>query len=171
MTSRFLADNRWLLKLCSDVARFVGLLALLGTVLLIAVLIVGPAMGAMDASALAKSRSQLVLALPAIAFYGVFALIFSEFLLYLLAGEGEPKWILRHGSKIIYAYVLYFIAMTLHVALHMESTGEPNRMDFQHILPLSLLIASSVLKALIWIGIGVALQKVVPIIRESKTLV
>ena len=171
MTSRFLADNRWLLKLCSDVARFVGLLALLGTIVLLAVFIVGPRMGAMDARLLEKSRDQLVLMLPAIAFYGVLALIFSEFLSYLLAGGSEPKWILRHGSKIIYVYVLYLIVMTVYLALQPANAGEPNRMDFQRVLPLSLLIASTAMKALIWIGIGVALQKVVPILRESKTLV
>ena len=40
MGSRFLAENRWLLKLCAGVARFCGLLALLGTGVLIAVMVV-----------------------------------------------------------------------------------------------------------------------------------
>jgi len=86
VTSKFLGDNRWLPKLSSEAARFIGLLALLGTGTLLA----------------------------------------------------------------------------LSVALG-RTTGES-------ILVLSLPVASTVVKALIWIGIGIVLQKVVPIIRESKIL-
>jgi hypothetical protein len=169
MASRFLIDNRWLLKLCSDVARFVGLLALLGTGVLLALFV---ALGRMTGeSTPAEARSQLVAMLPAIAFYGFFALIFAEFLSYLLAGEGEPKWILRHGSKVIYAYVLYLIAATVYVALRTPSTAHAAGIDSRHVLTLSLLVASTAVKALLWIGIAITLQKVVPIIRESKTLI
>ncbi len=169
MTSKFLVDNRWLLKLCSGVARFFGLLALLGTGVLLTLFIAVE--GITGESTPAEARSQLVAMLPAIAFYGFFALIFAEFLSYLLAGEGEPKWVLRHGSKIIYAYVLYLIAATVYVALRAPNTAHATGIDFRHVLTLSLLVASTAVKALIWIGIGIVLQRVVPIIRESKTLV
>lgn len=169
MTSKFLADNRWLLKLCSEAARFCGLLALFGTGVLVALFIVMKM--AMGESMLERSLDQLVTTVPAIAFYGFLALIFAEFITYLLAGEGEPKWILRHGSKVIYAYVLYFIAATIHAALHTPATAGPERTDFHGVFLLSLLIVSTGVKTLIFIGIGIVLQKVVPIIRESKTLV
>jgi hypothetical protein len=172
MKSRFLAENRWLLKLCSDAARFVGLLALLGTGVLVALIVVlGPMTGSTGAGALEKSRDQLLTTAPTLAFYGFLALVFAEFISYLLADGGEPKWILRHGNKIIYAYILYFVVMTVYVAQRTPGTEELRGIDIHHVLNLSLLIASTGVKVLIWIGIGIVLQKVVPIIRESKTLV
>ena len=119
----------------------------------------------------AESRHQLLTTLPTIAFYGFFALIFAEFISYLLAGEGEPKWILRRGSTIIYAYVLYSLAATIYVTLETPNTAGLERIDFRHVFSLSLLIVSTAVKTLIWIGVGILLHKVVPIIRESKTLV
>jgi len=169
MTSKFLIDNRWLLRLCSEVARFCGLLALLGTGVLLALFVAVARMT--GESVPAESRNQLVAMLPAIAFYGFFALVFAEFLSYLLAGAGEPKWILRHGSKVIYAYVLYVIAATIYTALQTPNTAGLERIDFSRIFSLSLLIVSTAVKVLIWIGIAITLQRVVPIIRESKTLV
>jgi hypothetical protein len=169
MTSKFLIDNRWLLKLCSEAARFCGLLALFGTGVLVTLFVV---MGMMMGESMPEqSRDQLIATVPTIAFYGFLALIFAEFISYLLAGEGEPKWILRHGSKVIYAYVVYFIAATVHMVLQTPNTGGLERTDLQHIFSLSLLVVSTGVKTLIWIGIGILLQKVVPIIRESKTLV
>lgn len=171
MKSRFLTENRWLLKLCSEAARFVGLLALLGTGVLMAMLVVGQMSGAMDSNVLEKSRDQLLTMAPTIAFYGFLALAFAELISYLLASEGEPKWILRHGNKVIYAYILYFIVGTIYVALRTPNTEELRGIDFHGVLNLLLLIASTGVKVLIWIGIALVLQKVVPIIRESKTLV
>ena len=171
MKSRFLAENRWLLKLCSEAARFVGLLALLVPAVLFAVFAVGEMSGAMGPNVLAKSLDQFLTTALGIAFYGFLALAFSEFIAYLLAGEGEPKWILRHGNKVIYAYILYTIVMTIYVALQTPNTEALRGIGSHRVLNLSLLIASTGVKALIWIGIALVLQKVVPIIRESKTLV
>ncbi len=172
MTSEFLHENRWLLRLCSNAARFIGLFALLGTgVLIVLIIVLGHMAGSSGAGALEKSRDQVLTTAPTIAFYGFLALVFAEFISYLLADAGEPKWILRHGSKVIYAYVLYVIVMTIHIALRTSNTTEPEPIDLHRILSLSLLIASTGVKVLIWIGIALVLQKVVPIVRESKTLV
>jgi len=171
MTSKFLHENRWLLKLCSDAARFIGLLALLGTgVLIVLIIVLGHMAGSSGTGALEKSRDQVLTTAPTIAFYGFLALAFAEFISYLLASEGEPKWILRHGNKVIYAYILYFVVGTIYIALRTPNTEELRGIDFHGVLNLSLLIASTGVKVLIWIGIALVLQKVVPIIRESKTL-
>jgi len=170
MKSRFVTENRWLLKLCSEAARFVGLLALLGPTVLIAVFAVAEMSGAMGPMP-PLARNQLLSAAPMIAFYGFIALVFAEFIAYLLASEGEPKWILRHGNKVIYAYILYFIVMTIHVALRTPNTGGSRGMDSYPALKLLLLIASTGVNVLIWVGIALVLKKVIPIIRESKTLV
>lgn len=171
MKSRFLAENRWLLKLCSDVARFVGLLALLGPAVLIGVVVVVQMSAAMGSNTLGKSLSLLLASALMLAFYGFIALVFSEFIRYLLAEEGEPKWVLRHGSKIIYAYIPYCIGMTIYMAHRTANAQALRGTEFYSAMNLSLLIASTTVRVMIWVGIALALQKVVPIIRESKTLV
>lgn len=171
MKSRFLAENRWLLKLCSEVARFAGLLALLGPAVVIAVLVVGEMSGAVGSNVVGKSLPLLVATALMIAFYGFLALVFSEFIRYLLAEEGEPTWILRYGSKVIYAYIPYCIGMTIYMADRTANAQTLRGTEFYSVMHLSLLIASTAVKVLIWVGIALVLQKVVPIIRESKTLV
>ena len=173
MGSRFLTENRWLLKLCAEVARFCGLLALLGTGVLVAVTVVVQIMfGSEGSGAAAKSYIHLWAMTPTIVFYGFLALILAEFISYLLADQGEPKWILRHGDKIIYAYVLYFIVMSV-IGMAPQITGvkSPSGTGLHGVLPVALFVTSSVVKALIWVGIAIVLRKIVPIIRESKTLV
>jgi hypothetical protein len=170
MKSRFLAENRWLLTLCAGAARFVGLLALSAPVVLIALFAVAWVSGAMGR--MPKSAyGQILCTLPMIAFYGFLALVFSEFISYLLAEEGEPKWILRHGSKVIYAYIPYSIAMTIYMVHRTANAGALRATEFYSVMNLSLLIVSTAVRLLIWVGIALVLQKVVPIIRESKTLV
>ncbi|MEN6578720.1 MAG: hypothetical protein ABFD90_20410 [Phycisphaerales bacterium] len=169
MKSRFLAENRWLLRLCSNAARFVGLLALLGTGTLLALIVVVAKMSGSIGTW--ETLRDPLLAAPLILFYGFLALVFAEFISYLLADEGEPRWILRHGDKVIYAYIVYSLVMTVQVALRTSNTPEAGGIDYHSVLNLSLLIVGSVVQVLIWVGIGIVLHKVVPIIRESKTLV
>jgi hypothetical protein len=172
MGSRFLIENRWLLKLCSDVARFCGLLALLGTGVLVAVTVVVLTMfGSEGSDAAAKSFTRLLTMIPPILFYGFLALILAEFISYLLAEQGEPKWILRQGDTIIYAYVLYSLAVFIYTAPQAASMEGASGMAFHRVFGLVLFVASGVARVLIWVGIAIVLRKVVPIIRESKTLV
>jgi len=174
MKSKFLTENRGLLRLCSGVARFCGLFALLGTAVLIAVMVVVMVADSGRHDAVAQSRTQLVMMVPHIVFHGLAALILAEFITYLLAEQGEPKWILRHGDKIIYGYILYAIANWVFYAA--QSPGVERAisggMSFRDgPLPLALAIAFILVRTLIWIGIAIVLRKIIPIIRESKTLV
>lgn len=174
MRSRFLTENRWLLKLCAGVARFCGLLALFGTGVLLAVTVIVAMQERADLSTMAWRDLALVKA-PPILFYGCLSLILAEFLSYLLAEQGEPKWLLRHGDKVICAYILYFLYLTVAPAIALAqqtaSAGSLSGIDLHNILYSAFLVLSGVMQSLIWIGIAVVLRKVVPIIRESKTLV
>jgi hypothetical protein len=171
MGSRFLTENRWLLKLCAGVARFCGLLLLFGTGVLIAVVIVLMISERADLHTMVRRLDQFWTATPTLLFYGFLSLIFAEFISYLLAEQGEPKWILRHGDKIIYVYVPYSIVVSIQVFLPFANREEPSGMSFYHMLEVAFLAASDVMRILMWIGIAIMLRKLVPIIRESKTLV
>jgi hypothetical protein len=171
MGSRFLIENRWLLELCSGVARFCGLFALLGTGVLVAVMVVLTKFDSGGSDAMTKSHIQFLSMMPTIVFYGLLALILAEFMSYLLAEQGEPKWILRQGDKIIYAYVLYSLAMFIYTAPQAASMEGASGMDFHRVFGFVLFVVSGVVRVLIWVGIAIVLRKVVPIIRESKTLV
>jgi hypothetical protein len=173
MRSEFLTKNKGLLRFCAGVARFCGLFALLGTAVLTAVMIVVTVADSGRHDAVAQSRTQLVMMVPHIVFYGLAALILAEFITYLLAEQGEPKWILRHGDKIIYGYILYVIASWVFYAAHSQGSGATvgGVPFYDNPLHLALAIAFILVRALIWIGLAIVLRKIVPIIRESKTLV
>jgi len=174
MRSKFLTKNTGLLRLCAGVARFCGLFALLGTAVLTAVMIVLTVADSGRHDAVHQSPTQLVMTVPHIVFYGLAALILAEFIAYLLAEQGEPKWILRHGDKIIYGYILYVVANWVFYAACSQGVergiagGAPFR---DSPLLLALAIASLLVRTLIWIGIAIVLRRIVPILRESKTLV
>lgn len=171
MKSNFLNQNRRLLVLCSNVARFCGLLALLGSGVLIAIPVVGVISGAMDPKKAMETLTELLSKIPAIAFYGFLALIIAEFISYLLTSEEEAKWILKHGDKIIYVYVLYYTIVSVFIGLQPGSAKELSVIGFRRILDLSFFGTAIVMRVLIWVGIAITLRKIVPIIKESKTLV
>ncbi|MBN2130323.1 MAG: hypothetical protein JW741_12545 [Sedimentisphaerales bacterium] len=171
MESRFLTENRTLLRLCAGAARFCGLSGLGAIGVLVALLLVltlsaGPGIGAAG-----PWRVDLLTKLPLIAFCSFVALVFAEFISFLLADEGEPKWLLRHGDKIIYAYVLYFIVVSIQVALQTPAAAEVPGVGLSRVFRWVFVGASVALHALIWLGIALVLRKVVSIVRESKTLV
>jgi len=171
MKSRFLTENRALLRLCAGAARFCGLFGLGATGVLVALLLVLTMSGAPGIGAAGIWHVELLTKLPLIAFYSFVALVLAEFISFLLAGEGEPKWILRHGDKIIYAYVVYFIVVSIQVALQTRAAAEVPGVSFSHVLRWVFVGASVALHALIWLGIALVLRKLVPMIKESKTLV
>lgn len=174
MKSRFLTENRGLLRLCAGAARFCGLFALLGTGVLVAVMVVVIVSDARGLDAVEQSRAQLQSAIPHIVFYGFVALILAEFISYLLAEQGEPKWILRHGDKIIFAYVVYATVMSILAVAGLREVdreiGTGASLRDAH-LWLAFAIVALIVRMLIWIGIAIVLRKIVPIVRESKTLI
>jgi len=174
MKSKFLTENRGLLRLCAGVARFCGLFALLGTAVLIAVMIALTVADSGRHDEVIEPWTQLAMMVPHIIFHGLAALILAEFIAYLLAEQGEPKWILRHGDKIIYGYILYVIASWVFYAACSQGVvrGIAGGVSFRdNPLHLALAIAFILVRALIWIGLAIVLRKIVPIIRGSKTLV
>ena len=171
MKRNFLTENRRLLQLSSNIARFYGLLALLGTGVLIVTLLIAVTSGAMDASVMVMMRTELFPKVPIIVFYGFAALIIADFMSFLVTSEDEPKWILKHGDKIIYVYVLYCIIGAVFRIMPSGRTEELLVLNFSRILDLTFFGLRTAARVLIWVGIAITLRKIVPIIKESKTLV
>lgn len=169
MRSSLVSENRRSLKLCSGAARFYGLFLLSMSGVLVAVSVVMMVSGMMGAETPRRWFDlQCCSRLLTIAFGGILALVLAEFISYVLEGEGEPKWILRNGDKIVYAYVLFFAVMSILTVFHTLHTFQSGSWDF---IPVMLVALAGVTQPLILIGIAITLKRVLPIIRESKLLV
>jgi hypothetical protein len=168
MKSGFLNENRRFLKLCSRMARLYGVLCLIVAGGIVVLLIVGLVSDS-PVAGFTLTRTQISWALPRVTFHGLLALLAAEFIGYLLAGGGEPRWLLRHGAKIIYAYAVSLVVMSVYTHLYIVSDATARGLArFGHGVFGILFTAAA---ALMWIGIGITLHKVIPIIKESKTLV
>jgi len=173
--NEFIEKNRRFLKFCSDMARFYGLLLLGSTGIIVAIFVILVISCSMEPEMLRKvirTQTQTLSRMPIMVFHGFLALVVAEFISYLLVREGEPKWILKNGDKIIYAYVLFNIVMIIRVFSYMSTTSAltiRGLYDLIFFLVLGLLGGGA--RVLMWIGIGITLKKVLPTIKESKLLV
>ena len=172
MKHRFFAENRGFLKLCSDMARFYGVLCLIlaGVVVLFAILAVSGSMGTEHRTRWLTTFGPFT-RIPILALRGLLALVVAEFISYLIADEGKPKWLLRHGDLVIYAYVCFLLVLAIRTGFFPPAVSG-SAVHYSSNLGLGLIgLLSTAAVALMWIGIGITLRKVLPIIRESKTLV
>jgi len=172
--NEFIEKNRRFLKFCSDMARFYGILLLSVVGVAVAIFVIWVISGSMEPEMLRKvirTQTQTLSNMPTLVLHGFLALVVAEFISYLLASEGEPKRILRHGDKIIYAYVLFSIVMIIRVFSYTSTTSELTVLGFSHLGSTVFIAMSEVARLLMWVGIGITLKKVLPIIKESKLLV
>ncbi len=106
-------------------------------------------------------------------FFGLLGIGLAQLIRYLLDSNYKPGFILRHGDKFVYVYVvLTLIAATLHFFSFVNSL---RMTDFEEqLLFISLSITQTVYhvaKALILIGIAQFLKRVMPIMDEHQSLV
>ncbi len=174
MKSRFVAKNRLFLKLCSNGARFCGLLLLFFVGIVVAIPIFGVVFGAMETSILKQWFGlQMGSHLLTLVLAGLLLLALAEFLLYVMEDQGEPKWILRHADKILYVYAVLVTVASIRVLAYMWARPMPagSGSDSSSFIPVVFMVIPAVVHPLILIGLGITLRKILPIIRESKTLV
>ena len=97
---------------------------------------------------------------------GLVLLVLAQFLRYLYEKDYQPDWILRHGNKVLYLYVVaLIIGPILDNYFRMKAIGHTgNFYLLTSLLP-------SFAKALIFIGIAKILKRMMPLVEESKTLV
>ena len=108
-----------------------------------------------------------------IMFLGLFGIGLAQLVRYLFDSDYKPGLLLRHGDKFICAYAIYTLIMaTIHIVKFVQYL---RMTDMEaHMLILSVHVTGMVYcvaKALILIGIGQFLKRLIPIIEEHKSLV
>jgi len=174
MKSSFVAKNRVFLRLCSNVARFCGLLLLFFVGLVVALPVFMAVSGATETSMLKQSFGlQMGLRLLTFVLAGLLLLALAEFVRYVMEDQGEPRWILRHADKILYVYAVLITVASARVLVQMwrRPTTAGSGSGFDNLIPVVLIAIPAVAYPLILVGLGITLRRILPIIRESKTLV
>lgn len=106
--------------------------------------------------------------------FGILGLGIAQLIKYLYIDTSKPGFVLRHGSKFLYIYVALILGVMVMRNVITITYLQSGDIKNAKILFLSTSITSLVLfaaKALILIGIGQFLKRIMPVIEESKTLV
>ena len=106
--------------------------------------------------------------------FGLLGLAIAQLIRYLSVHNSKPGFILRHGDKFLYAYVV--IALIVVVIRNVRTIQYLLTYDINNaqILYFSTTVTSMVLfasKVLILIGVAQFLKRLIPIIEEHKSLV
>ena len=171
--NEFIEKNRALLKLYCIAAQIIGWVLLPGGCIWIILFLSGPRQSDIVArgDALLYALSSM---LYDFMFPGLIALGLAQFIRYLFGSEHKPGGILRHGEKIFYMYAGFLIVKTFlrHVwYTHVWYAGIIGESTFSRLLFMQPFILPTVAKALILVGLGQVLRRILPVIEESKTLV
>lgn len=171
--NEFIKRNRQLLSFYCVAARIIGWILLLSTPIRIALMLLlsGGSWPEHYGHPLSDILNPLQISLV---MFGVVVLGVAQFIRYVFETEYEQGWILRHGVKIIYLCAVVNIALAgVTILMIFNSSGDvPSqaRMLLRMLWVLHGLIPF-LAKALLLIGLGRILQRIMPVIEESKTLV
>jgi len=166
MLNKAIERNERFLRLCCNIARFFGLLLIAFVVI---TLISIPLVGGPGDGYIVQLIPRIILGFvfPAFLLLGIEQLIKC-----LIVPDFKPNWILRFGDKFIYTYTIFlfinFVYSSIYTHKMINSSGYDISFVSQTLIPSGIF---TFIKILIWIGIGMLLKRIVPIIQESKTLV
>ena len=171
--NEFIEKNKGFLKIYCTTAQISGLL-------LVVAPIVGIIIGILTDS-ISKGHSphipniiQISYAIQAVVlnfvFLGLVALGVAQFIKYVFASQDQPSFLLRIGDKILYVYagllILGAVLQWVFQMMAIKATAVPT-----FLISFVALLLPAAVKALILIGLGKILRRVMPVIEESKTLV
>ena len=99
----------------------------------------------------------------------IFALGVAQFITYVLEEQEQPGWMLRHLDKVLY---LYAVLLIVHQVWFLKRTGQGfiGGLSFPVVFVLYPLFPTIAI-ALVLVGLGLLLRRVLSIIEELKTLV
>lgn len=163
--NEFVEKNRQLLKFYCITARIIGWTILVAVGVWIALILAGLGGGNQDGKGfLLRSVPAFIITymLPGLITLGV-----AQFMQYLFQKEYRPGWILRYGDKILYFYAVVQIVFDVLRHVHSAKLFAQFHVWPMTVLPMLFLAA----KVLILVGLGQILQRIMPVIEESKTLV
>lgn len=180
MLPAFINKNERFLRLCCNLARFFGLLLLAFVAyLLIGILLLAILKYNGSAQYLQGFVELLPELLPKLLPNVILRFLFPAFLLLgieqlikcLIVSDFKPNWILRFSDKIIYIYLGLFFADFVYRFTCTHTINNYSGHDAAFAIRFMLSGILTFIKILIWTGIGLLLKRIVPIIKESKTLV
>ena len=106
--------------------------------------------------------------------FGILGLGIAQLIQYLFDSESKPGFVLRHGNKFLYIYVvIIFIAMAVRNVYAIKHLLYADISNAQFLF-FATSITSVILfaaKALVIIGVAQFLKRLLPVIEEHKTLV
>ena len=153
--------NRRFLRMCRIGIRVVGWLVAAGGAAYTVMVCAGlarPASGAMQMMWLFAAAGMFLL--------GIIAIGLAQMIGLVLADYATPGWILRHCDKILYLYAATGLLAQL-ASVYLVKTQMQGDV-WLACLPQTLFAAA---KALVIVGLGLVLRRVIPMVEESKTLV
>ena len=163
MLNNVIEKNKQFLRVCSKVAKLTGLFLLVFTVIQIA----GAIFLIFQHGRPLEYDSFLYLRVYKWAFTALLLLGINQLIKCLIETEFKPNWILRHSDIIIYIYAFcLFITFTYNMIMEW-----PNQNYGHPWLTMIFFIVSMLIKMLLWVSFGQVMQRIVPIIEESRTLV
>jgi uncharacterized membrane protein YidH (DUF202 family) len=166
--NEFIEQNKRLLKIYCFVARIIGWVLLIVPAIGFAIVVLGPDRPYSGNPAILLSLPEAILNIMLL---GFIALGVAAFIRYLFETECRPGWILRYTETILYTgAVLIIAAVILKCLLLMNTVGITGHIDTL-IVALLMSAVPSAAKVLILIGLGKILQRIMPVIEESRTLV
>ncbi|MHC4265753.1 MAG: hypothetical protein ACYSUK_07460, partial [Planctomycetota bacterium] len=101
-------------------------------------------------------------------FIGLTAVILAQLARYALGKENKARLLLRCGDKILYFFAFLGVLWAyFRIRLSIEMI-EDSYFEFLYLQPL---ILPTIAKALILVGLGQILKRIIPVIEEYKSLV
>ena len=168
----FIEKNRKLLKFYYAAIRLSGwVLLTLGSGMYVIFLLITRNLGlsGLDSTSLNTSLKSLEFIL-----FGLLGLGIAQLIRYLTYPDFKSGFILRHGSKFLYAYVvLSFVMYVIRYLVAIQSISNSdtsNKLTFYFIGSLDSLILFAA-KALVLIAAAQFLKRIMPVIEEHKSLV
>ena len=166
--NEFIEQNKGLLRFFCIAARTMGwILIIVGALSAIVGLFIGlPGWERFRSYMLYRLSEQLILGSVLL---GLIMLGLAQFVRYLYENNYQPGWILRHGDKVLYLYAAALIVSPiLHYCFQMTYRNANLTDTLLYLMSAEL---PALVRGLIFIGMGLVLRRIVPIVEESKTLV
>jgi hypothetical protein len=166
----FIEANKGLLKFYCVAARVIGWVLLLTLPVLVALILLrsrllGQAPGPYPLPPLGDIVTPWRISLVML---GGVVLGVGQFIRYVFEADYRPGWILRHGAVILYAYAALNIVLAGHMVKVLFDWDLRTEILLMQVL---FLLIPTLAQALLLVGLGRILRRVMPAIEESKTLV
>jgi hypothetical protein len=165
--NEFIEKNRRLLQIYYLAARIIGWMLIavspLGTIIILS----GKSLSSRDEAMVLLYVLQSITLNPLI--LGLLLIGIAQFIRCVSEIEYKPGWILKKGSTVLYAAAfIVLMSCFMNYLLFFVISYSVNTLKISNIFTFFIPAAA---KVLILVGLGKILQRILPVIEESKTLI